>query len=116
MLTQFCLRSLQVSESSGVAQLKSREDALRAVIHSRERKRVLPFRVSMRSGNAAPAEESESKGERQEAAPSRSSVGPTAAAKVSEPTAPSSKAPSSKGFADWEAEMLGGLAGFAKKQ
>jgi curved DNA-binding protein CbpA len=98
-LKEFDVTSLEVSEAGGIAQLSSREEALRAILECRARKHQLPFRVALATGKKAEAGET-----------------PTAAAQPKRTEQAKDAKPSSGGFDDWEAQMLAGLQGLAKKQ
>lgn len=92
-LKEYDVLQITVSEEGGVAQFASREDALRAVLECRQRKHQLSFRVALVDVNKKDAE------------------APSAATKRKDPV---KSAP--VGFADFEADMLAGLANLAKKQ
>lgn len=100
----FGFRSLQLhlDASEGIAQLDSREDALRAVLHCRERRHQMPFRVALALGKRGVPEESGAE--------------PAPAKKLKVPPAETAPQASGKKFDDWESSMLDGLLGLAKAQ
>eukprot|EP00927_Polykrikos_kofoidii_P080028 TRINITY_DN76893_c0_g1_i1.p1 TRINITY_DN76893_c0_g1~~TRINITY_DN76893_c0_g1_i1.p1 ORF type:complete len:347 (-),score=80.62 TRINITY_DN76893_c0_g1_i1:41-1039(-) len=126
-LTAFGMKSLKMEENcSAAAQLGSREDALRAVLHFRERKYQVPFRVAMIKVTK-PVVESEA------VAPPRDRHGVDALHRGSKPAAtekerttfaqaspappPAQKESTAGGaFASWEADMLSDLAVLAAAQ
>jgi len=101
-LESFGFRSLQLHASEGVALLDSREDALRAVLHCRERRHQMAFRVAL-----APCKRG---------MPEGSGAEPAAAKKPKIPSAETAPQSSGKKFGDWESSMLDGLLGLAKAQ
>jgi len=103
VLKDFDLLSIEVSESGGIAQLGSREEALRAILECRARKHQLPFRVALVAARKADdAEDSLASSLPKRTAPERE--------------AKATEAKASSGFDDWEAQMLAGLQGLVKKQ
>lgn len=118
-LKAFEVRSIEVSESGAAVMLGSREDALRAVLHCRERKHQLPFRLALATAKkAAAASEPQDAGSSEKpraTAESKSATEPPVRPqKASTPSKGATAAPS--GFGDWEAQMLSGLAGLAAAQ
>lgn len=102
-LKDFDVLSIEVSESGGIAQLSSREEALRAILECRARKHQLTFRVALATAKKSDATEE-----------SHASSLPKRAEPKQEAKATETKA--SSGFDDWEAQMLAGLQGLVKKQ
>lgn len=98
-LKDFDLLSIEVAESGGIAQLRSREEALRAILECRARKHQLPFRLALAAGKRTDVAE--------ESQPKRTE--PERDVKTTE-------AKATNGFDDWEAQMLAGLQGLVKKQ
>lgn len=102
VLTGFCLRSLEMGapgELSAVALLESREDALRVVLHCRERKHSLPFRLAAGATVAKPP-------------PPAKAVASKKQGRDAAAAAPAKGA----AFGKWEQEMLAGLASLAAAQ
>lgn len=97
-LQEFDLLNMELSVEGGVAQLGSREEALRAILECRQRKHQLAFRVALLSAKKADAPE------------------PTTGKRPNNSKQAAAPAPAAKGFGDWEAEMFAGLQNLAKQQ
>jgi curved DNA-binding protein CbpA len=99
-LHEFDVVNIELSESGGVAQLRTREDALRAVLECRQRKHQIPFRVALATTSKA----SDDAG-KDSKAPSmkRTHTAPAVVTKGAS-------------FDDFEAKMFADLQNLAKKQ
>mmetsp|Transcript_39876 Transcript_39876/g.70133 ORF Transcript_39876/g.70133 Transcript_39876/m.70133 type:complete len:316 (-) Transcript_39876:101-1048(-) len=116
-LKAFEVRSIEMAESGAVVMLGSREDALRAVLHCRERKHQLPFRLALAAAKKTTATDHEAGNPEKPASaakPAASAEPPPRQQKASAGGRGAVPAPS--GFGDWEAQMLSGLAGLAAAQ
>lgn len=112
-LQPFNLKTIGIVESTAIVQLGSREDALKAVLHAREQKNKLPFKVSLATSKTTPKEAPpptpvEPPKKRTEG----NTQGPPAATAVAGKPA----APAASSFDDWEAKMLAEMQSLAAKQ
>jgi len=100
-LDEFGVLQIEVSEEGAMAQLGSREDALRAVLECRQRKHQLSFRVALASAKKAESA-------RDTAPPAAFKPDPLrqAKAKAAEPCS----------FLDFEAQMFADLQNLAKQK
>lgn len=105
-LMEFGLLNIEVSEGGAMAQLGSREDALRAILECRQRKHQLAFRVALATAKKAEAPADADPLKRTQSAP--------AANATKSELKRSQSAPAS--FDDWEAKMFAGLQNLAKRQ
>merc|ERR1712217_332932 len=110
-LHEFGFKSVELNfdERSAIVQLSSREDALKAVVHCRQRKQQLPFRAAMPTSKDKQSETAAQPRKKPEAAPaSVPTEAPPASAQQARPrSSPEQpqKAPSkSTSFDDWEAD------------
>eukprot|EP00928_Gymnodinium_smaydae_P096968 TRINITY_DN8675_c0_g1_i1.p1 TRINITY_DN8675_c0_g1~~TRINITY_DN8675_c0_g1_i1.p1 ORF type:complete len:319 (-),score=63.33 TRINITY_DN8675_c0_g1_i1:10-966(-) len=98
VLEKFRLRSLDMEAGgagTAIAHLASREDALRAVLHWRERKNSMPFRIALAAAPGSTAAKSSSDGR---------------------PHAVEQTVPKGPRFSNWEKDMLAALSRLAHAQ